>query len=168
MCVGSTCGVGCSGSCVGGCGNTCVGNTCGVGCTDQCNDTCKETCRKNCASEANLTPIGYTWDWSFPITSGSAFALTAYEWKNFLNFINEAREYVGDSAVSFDMRNISSGKAFTEELFNEARSAISTATGHGTLPPAAVTGEPIIGGASGHFGRIRDSINETASMEVEE
>ena len=115
-------------------------------------------------STANIRPLGYNWEWSFSIDSGDPVVLTADEWKRFLAFINSARENVGNTTVTFDMSNISKGKRFTYTMFNAARSAISTATGHGTLPDAASQYGRIMGEA--HFGRARDSINKVANLEI--
>jgi len=90
--------------------------------------------------------------------------LTAKEWKDFLSFINAARANAGDSAISFDTSDVTSGRPFTAQMFTAARNAIASATGHGTLPNNASSGGVIYGTA--HFGRARDSINAVANQEI--
>lgn len=85
-----------------------------------------------------------------------------------MSFINAARANVGNPTISFDMASIASGNRFTASMFNEARSAIASSTGHGSLPGVATKGSIIVGGANGHLGKARDSINETAGLEIYE
>ena len=81
------------------------------------------------------------WSWWSTISSGAALAITASEWNAFTTRINEFREYAGLSSYSFTP--VSSGTPISYWIVNQARTAISEISGHGSLPSAAVSGGKI-------------------------
>lgn len=81
------------------------------------------------------------WSWWSTIRSGAAIAITASEWNAFTTRINEFREYTGLSSYSFT--TVSSGTPISYWIVNQARTAISEISGHGSLPSAAVSGGKI-------------------------
>lgn len=95
----------------------------------------------NCTIQIMATAIGTRpddWSWDSTIESGSAITITAVEWNNFCARINEFREYAGLSSYSFT--TVRSGTTISATIVNQARTAISEISGHGTLPSAAVSG----------------------------
>ena len=81
------------------------------------------------------------WSWESTIRSGKPIAITASEWNAFTTRINEFREYAGLSSYSFT--TVSSGTPISYWIVNQARTAISEISGHGSLPSAAVSGGKI-------------------------
>ena len=81
------------------------------------------------------------WTWWSTISSGAAIGITASEWNAFTTRINEFREYANLSSYSFT--TVSSGTPISYWIVNQARTAISEISGHGSLPSAAVSGGKI-------------------------
>ena len=81
------------------------------------------------------------WSWWSTISPGSAIAITAEEWNAFTTRINEFREY--DGLGTYWFTTATSGMAISYWIVNQARTAISEISGHGSLPSAAVSGGKI-------------------------
>lgn len=86
--------------------------------------------------EASTRPSD--WAWTSTIASGKPVQIKATEWNNFCSRINMFRSYKGMSSYSFT--KATSGAEISAAIVNEARTAISAISGHGTLPSAAVSG----------------------------
>ena len=94
------------------------------------------------------------WSWWSTISSGSAIAITAAEWNAFTTRINEFREYADLSSYSFT--TVSSGTPISYWIVNQARTAISEISGHGSLPSAAVSGGKI---SASFFNSLASALN---------
>lgn len=94
------------------------------------------------------------WAWYSAIVSGGAVGLSALEWNDFCARINEFRVYAGLSEYSFTV--VSKGTAISASICNQARTAISAISGHGTLPSAAVSGGPMY---ASFFNGLKDALN---------
>jgi len=94
------------------------------------------------------------WSWWSTVSSGSPIAITAREWNAFCTRINEFREYAELSSYSFT--SVSKGTPISATIVNQARSAISGISGHGTLPSAAVSGGKI---TATFFNRLASALN---------
>lgn len=81
------------------------------------------------------------WYWYSTVKQGYPIELSAYEWRAFCNRINEFRTYMGMS--EYDFTYVSKGDIITASIVNQARSAIRSISGHGSLPSAARSGNPI-------------------------
>lgn len=81
------------------------------------------------------------WSWWSTISPGSAIAITAEEWNAFTARINEFRDYYGLDRYWFT--TATSGMVISYWIVNQARTAISEISGHGSLPSAAVSGGKI-------------------------
>lgn len=95
-------------------------------------------------------------DWAFTSTieSGSPIALTAAEWNGFCARINEFATYCGQTEEAFT--TVSSGTPISASIVNEARTAISKLSGHGTLPSVAVAGGTI---TASFFNKLASALN---------
>lgn len=78
--------------------------------------------------------------WTYPKISGQPFRLTASEWNNFTNRINEFRDYLDLSQVSFS--TAITNNIIYASIFNQARSAISSMNSSG-LPSAKSSNDKI-------------------------
>lgn len=94
------------------------------------------------------------WSWWSTVSSGSPIAITAREWNAFCTRINDFREYAELSSYSFT--SVSKGTPISATIVNQARSAISGISGHGTLPSAAVSGGKI---TATFFNRLASALN---------
>jgi hypothetical protein len=97
----------------------------------------------------------YDWAWYSTVAKGSAIQLTALEWTDFCTRINAFREYKGLSSYSFTTVTGGSTK-IGATVCNEAYTAISGITGHGTLPSAVSAGDPI---TASYFNGLKDALN---------
>lgn len=78
------------------------------------------------------------WEWTtdisttsyVPMDSEGFHPVTATEWNNFTNRINEFRAYAGYSNYSFT--SVSKGQAFTPSIYNQAVEAIKGISGYGS------------------------------------
>lgn len=99
----------------------------------------------NCTVRVNATDLGTDrpddWSWNSTIRAGADIAISAPDWNNFCSRINEFRAYAGLSSYSFT--TVSRGTVISAAIVNQARTAISAISGHGTLPSAAVPGDEI-------------------------
>lgn len=81
--------------------------------------------------------------WSNTKVSGGSFNLTASEWTRLIQNINDVLVYRGSGGYSWfynQFSNITSGKNFTANMFNEARNAISSGSPSVPVPPSASSG----------------------------
>ncbi len=104
------------------------------------------------------------WSWSSTYTKGDPFNITATEWNNFTERINEFRDYKGFSFYSFSAL-AGAGKNANASHFNEAIDAIDDMNPP-TLPPSTVVGVSDVVNPSDaddiitdDFDLIRDSLN---------
>lgn len=111
-----------------------------------------------CTGENQKQPISHMWSWSFPCQRDERFALSAREWLDFQDFINEVRSYYDLSEWDFDMTGIERGQYFRAAHFTDARNAISEVPNHGAMPNTAGKDEYIYG--QNHFQKIEDCIND--------
>lgn len=74
--------------------------------------------------------------WTYSKTSGETFNLTATEWKNLQDRVNEFREYKG--LVRRNFTRASSGSPFYASMFNEVRNAIADMP-YSVSPPSTVS-----------------------------
>lgn len=96
------------------------------------------------------------WDWAWysTIVSGGTIGLSALEWNDFCDRINEFRVYDGLSEYNFT--TVSQGTTISASIVNQARTAISAISGHGTLPSAAVSGGAF---TASFFNGLKDALN---------
>lgn len=94
------------------------------------------------------------WSWSGGLVKGSPIELSASEWNNFLNRINEFRVYKGLANYSFT--SAVSGQPMAAAQVNQARTAINGISGHGTLPTAVVLGKEV---AASFFIQLASALN---------
>lgn len=83
----------------------------------------------------------WNWAWWSTIKQGGKIGLSAGEWNEFTNRINEFRLYQGLS--EYDFTHVSRGDPISASVVNEAYYAIRSISGHGSLPSAARSGNPI-------------------------
>jgi hypothetical protein len=100
------------------------------------------------------------WEWysnqgSNPIAKGNKIKLTATEWNDFCKRINQFETYQGKTSTSFTTA-VGGTTKIGATICNKARTAVSSLTGHGTLPSKAVAGEPI---RASYFNDLRDALN---------
>lgn len=81
------------------------------------------------------------WDWWSIVASGQRISISAAEWNAFCSFINEVR--VDNGLPSYTFTKVYSGDEMSAAIINQARTAISSISGHGTLPTAAARRDPI-------------------------
>lgn len=90
-------------------------------------------------------PVGPTrptnWQWWSTIQRGAIISISANEWNSFCSKINEFRAYKGLRVYYFS--TVSRGTSISASIVNEAWSAISQISGHGTLPSSAIPGQAI-------------------------
>lgn len=96
------------------------------------------------------------WYWYSYIGSGSTIRLSAREWNDFCDRINEFLEYDGQTAYSF--QRVYSGDPISASVVNDAWYAIRRITGHGSLPSTARSGAPIY---ASFFNGLQDALNAT-------
>lgn len=96
----------------------------------------------------------YNWNWYSTVEQGAPIKLTALEWNDFCSRINEFRDYSGLS--SYDFTRVSRGDPIEASVVNEARSAISSISGHGSLPSKARSGRAI---TAAFFNDLKDALN---------
>lgn len=97
------------------------------------------------------------WDWAWysTIKQGGAIGLSASEWNTFCDRINEFRLY--DGLSEYDFTYVYKGDAVSASIVNEARTAISAISGHGTLPSRAVSGGVV---TADFFNDLKDALND--------
>ena len=98
------------------------------------------------------------WEWWSTVAKGAEIQLSAAEWNAFGECINEFRVYAGLSEYSFTTA-VSGTTKISAAIVNQARTAISAIDGHGTLPSAAVAGNPI---TAAFFNNLKDALNAIA------
>lgn len=96
------------------------------------------------------------WQWYNTIASGRTINLSASEWNDFCDRINEFRDYDGLSAYSFT--RVYRGDPIEASIINEARSAISAISTSGSVPSRVYSGDPIYADV---FLDLRDALNAT-------
>ena len=94
------------------------------------------------------------WAWTSTIASGKPIRITAVEWNNFCARINEFRTYRGLTTYSFT--TVSKGTTISATIVNQARTAISGITGHGSLPTVASKGSEM---TASFFNMLKDALN---------
>lgn len=94
------------------------------------------------------------WEWYSTIEQGAEFSLTAEEWNDFCDRINEFRVYVGLSEYSFT--TVRSGHSIEASYMRQAISAINDIDGHGTLPAAVNAGNQI---KASFFTKLASALN---------
>lgn len=97
------------------------------------------------------------WDWYSTIASGRTINLSASEWNDFCDRINEFRDYDGLSQFSFT--TVYRGDPIEASIINEARSAISNISTSGAVPSRVNSGDPI---EASIFLDLRDALNATS------
>lgn len=97
------------------------------------------------------------WDWYSTIASGQTINLSASEWNDFCDRINEFRDYDGLSQFSFT--TVYRGDPIEASIINEARSAISNISTSGAVPNRVNSGDPI---EASIFLDLRDALNATS------
>lgn len=95
------------------------------------------------------------WEWTSTIESGAAIEISALEWNLFCDRINEFRVYQELKEYSFT--TVVSGQVISAAVVNQAISAISAISGHGTLPSQAVSGVTKI--TARFFHQLKDALN---------
>jgi hypothetical protein len=94
------------------------------------------------------------WAWYSTVAQGSPIELSATEWTAFCTRINRFRAYQSLSSYSFTAVN--SGDKISATICNQARTAISGLTDHGTLPSAASAGGKI---TASYFNGLKTALN---------
>ena len=96
------------------------------------------------------------WDWAWwsTIKQGGKIGLSAGEWNEFTNRINEFRLYQGLS--EYDFTYVSRGDPISASVVNEAYYAIQSLSGHGSLPSRARSGRAI---TAAFFNDLKDALN---------
>ena len=97
------------------------------------------------------------WDWYSTIASGRIIDLSASEWNDFCDRINEFRDY--DGLSQYDFTRVYRGDPIEASFINEARSAIEDISTSGRVPSRVYSGDPI---AADIFLDLRDALNETS------
>ena len=97
------------------------------------------------------------WYWESTIASGRTINISASEWNDFCDRINEFRDYDGLSSYSFT--RVYRGDPIEASIVNEARSAISAISTSGNVPGRVYSGDPIYADI---FLDLRDALNETS------
>lgn len=109
---------------------------------------------KTFTTPAEAPPRPSNWYWTSTVSSGAKIALSATEWNNFCTRINAFRSYKNLSNYSFT--TVYSGTAISAAIVNQARTAISGISGHGTLPTAAVQGGAV---TASFFNGLQNALN---------
>lgn len=102
---------------------------------------------------ANARPDA--WEWWSVVEKGAEIQLSAAEWNAFTACINDFRVYKDLAEYSFTTA-VSGKTAISAAIVNQARTAIAAISGHGTLPAAAVQGDPV---TAAFFNDLRDALN---------
>ena len=108
-------------------------------------------------AETFTTDAARPWDWAWysTITQGGVIGLSALEWNTFCERINEFRAYDGLSDYNFTY--VYKGDVISASIVNEARTAIASISGHGTLPSPATSGGAI---TAAFFNDLKDALND--------
>lgn len=99
-------------------------------------------------------PRPLDWSWGSIIEPDSKIEITADNWNDFCSRINEFRNYKDLTAFSFT--TVISGTAMTAVICNEPWNAINSISGRGSMPNAAVKGNPI---TASFFNGLKDALN---------
>lgn len=105
---------------------------------------------------ANATtpyPIG-AWAWSSDVSSGANVMISATEWKNFLNKINEVEQKIKGSQTNFD-RTMATGTPISAGIVNNAVVAINSMLSTGTMATVS-TGQSL---SASFFNGMKDKLN---------
>lgn len=105
---------------------------------------------------ANATtpyPIG-EWVWSSDVSSGANVMISATEWKNFLNKINEVEQKRKGSQTNFD-RTMATGTPISAGIVNNAVVAINSMLSTGTMATVS-TGQSL---SASFFNGMKDKLN---------
>lgn len=94
------------------------------------------------------------WSWSTTPVRGNRINMSARDWNDFCKRINEFRDYKQIGA--YDFTTAYTGDDMTASQVNEARSAISGISGHGSLPSSAVRGGTV---TASFFNDLKDALN---------
>lgn len=94
------------------------------------------------------------WSWSSTIEKGKPIKITAVEWNNFCTRINKFRTYKG--LATYNFTTVSKGTPISATIVNQARTAINSITGHGTLPSKAASGGAI---TASFFNTLKNALN---------
>lgn len=94
------------------------------------------------------------WNWSSTIVSGQPFSISATEWNNFMDRVQQFWEYKGFTVFPHDV--VSSGEQFKATYFNGARGRISLLN-PSVAPPGTKSSGNII--YASDFILLRDSLN---------
>lgn len=94
------------------------------------------------------------WYWSITPVKGNTIRITASDWNNFCKRINQFRDY--KKLGAYDFSTVSSGSKMMAWQANEARSAISSISGHGTMPSSAVSGNTV---TASFFTQLASALN---------
>lgn len=100
------------------------------------------------------------WYWRSTIASGAPINITASEWNDFCDYINGVRSAKGMTSYSSFTTVIAKQTKISAAIVNHARTAISQISGHGTLPAAVSSGDPI---TASFFIKLAEAINVFAS-----
>lgn len=96
------------------------------------------------------------WEWDTVVEQGKPILLTAYEWNNFVQRINDLRLYLDIIQIS-DFTEVKGGiTMISDDIVNEAWDAINNMNGHGSMPTRAVSGQPI---TASFFNGLKDAFN---------
>lgn len=82
------------------------------------------------------------WYWGSSVSQGRVVNIAAQDWNNFLGRINQFRIYRGLGYYTF-RPTAATGQPMTAEQARQAREAISQIPGHGPLPAAVYSGDPM-------------------------
>jgi hypothetical protein len=96
-----------------------------------------------------------TFNWDVAKVSGNSFNLSAVEWNNLLNKVNEFRQYRGLQNVS-TFTYASSGGVFTADMFDQAINIINTMSPATSTPALKNKGDTIY---ASDINKLRDSLN---------
>lgn len=151
----------------------CSGQSCSGQCAaSECSQSCREACKaglscSECYSSAqcsqscseSFVPVRPSdWMWTSTIVSGREIRITASEWNGFCSRINEFRAYKSLSNYSFTTV-VSGTTKISAAIVNQARTAISAISGHGSLPSAAIAGGAL---TASFFNSLSSALNAVA------
>lgn len=108
-----------------------------------------------------VIPRPKNWSWTPTIASEAIIQLTAEDWNNFTNRINEFRKYKGMTDYTFIKVNgltSNTPSLISIGFIRPARTAISQISGHGAnyLPPEIKSGDQI---TASIFNGLKDALN---------
>lgn len=98
----------------------------------------------------------WDWIWDSDIYRNGEVGLTASEWVDFCDRINEFRRYKGLDDYDFTVP-VAGKTKISAAICNEAWEAIDDIPGSGTMPDEAVAGEPLV---ASFFLGLRNALNE--------